>query len=92
VRHDFFHDFRFILIFPFCPQLFSSGTMQNSQLGKTAPRDKLIPNPKARLSCRSPAWASAVPSTPSDRIWAQFIFKQPRRRAPQSAAQIAAEA
>jgi len=23
--------------------------MQNSQLGKTAPRDKLIPNPKARL-------------------------------------------
>src|ERR1035441_4460256 len=49
VRHDCFHEFEFILIFPFCPQLFSSGAMQNSRLGKTAPRDKLIPNPKARL-------------------------------------------
>ena len=49
VRHDFFHEFEFILIFPSCPQPFSSGAMQNWQLGKTAPRDKLIPNPKARL-------------------------------------------
>jgi len=49
VRHYFFHVFYRISCLLFYQEHFKSGVRENMKFGNTAPKDKLIPNPKARL-------------------------------------------
>jgi hypothetical protein len=59
VRCDFFHDYYHIYGFPFWQEQFRTLAMQSTEFRKTAPsafarlrrdvKEKLIPNPKARL-------------------------------------------
>ncbi len=71
MRYDFFHDFNPIPSFLICREGFSSWEAQNIEPANTAPRDKLIPKPKARFSSVS-AWLTAnrgdVGNTDADRL------------------------
>jgi integron integrase len=49
MRCELFHDFDCISGFPFCLEQFSSLAVQYIESRNTAPRERLIPNPKAKL-------------------------------------------